>query len=209
MFDIFGAGSDTASVTVEWAMSELLKNPGIMKKAQAEVRHVLNKNKKVDERELHQLSYLKQVVYETLRLHPPNPFLLPRQTRERCDINGYEIPAKTKVTINYVAIGRDPEYWSDAEIFNPERFEDSSISYKRTSFEYIPFGAGRRMCPGMGFGMTMVELMLSQLLYHFDWKLANGVKPQELDMSESFGLTLKRKNGLHVIPVAYSAQQFS
>ncbi|RZC44848.1 hypothetical protein C5167_037796 [Papaver somniferum] len=179
MLDIFGAGSDTASVTVEWAMSELLKNPEMMKKAQAEVRHLLNRNKKVDERELHELSYLKQVIHETLRLHPPNPLLLPRQCREICEINGYEIPEKTKVIINYMAIGRDPEYWCDAEIFKPERFEDSSISYKGTSFEYIPFGAGRRRCPGMGFGMAMVELMLSQLLYHFDWKLANGVKPED------------------------------
>ncbi|OVA20162.1 Cytochrome P450 [Macleaya cordata] len=204
IFDIFTGGVDTTSTTAEWAISEMLKNPRVMEKAQAEVRQVLNRNKKVDESEIHELKYLKLVIKETLRLHPPVPPLVPLECRESCEIDGYEISMKTKVMVNVWAIGRDPEYWSDAESFEPERFNGGSMDYKGTNFEYIPFGAGRRMCPGITFGIANVELLLAQLLYHFDWKLPNGVKPEDLDMTETFGVTLRRKNDLHLIPISYN-----
>ncbi|KAI3924134.1 hypothetical protein MKW92_014213 [Papaver armeniacum] len=207
--DIFSAGTDTSSTTVEWAMSEMIRNPRIMKKAQAEVRAVLNKNnKEVDESSIHELVYLKQVINETLRLHPPLPLLLPRQSKENCVINEYEIPMKTKTIVNAWAIGRDREYWGDdAESFVPERFDDGlcSVDFKGTHFGYIPFGAGRRMCPGMSFGIANVEILLSQLVYHFDWKLPNGVKqPGDLNMSEAFGVAVRRTNELYLIPVPFS-----
>ncbi|XVF70856.1 hypothetical protein PTKIN_Ptkin11bG0195900 [Pterospermum kingtungense] len=101
---------------------------------------------------------------ETLRLHPHLPLLLPRESVERCEINGYEIPAKSKVIVNAWAIGRDPKYWNEAERFSPDRFMDSSIDYKGTYSEYVPFGAGRRMRPGISFGMAIVELTLAHLL---------------------------------------------
>ncbi|OVA20161.1 Cytochrome P450 [Macleaya cordata] len=197
-------GTDTSSSTVEWAMAEMMKKPRVMEKAQAEVRRVLNRSRKVDESEIHELKYLKLVIKETLRLHPSLPLVLPRECRERCEIEGYEIPKKTKVMVNAWAIGRDPEYWSNAESFESERFDGSSIDYKGTNFEYIPFGAGRRMCPGMNFGIANVELLLAQLLCHFDWKLPNGVKPEDLDMYENFGMAVKRKNDLYLIPIPYS-----
>ncbi|KAJ7960903.1 Cytochrome P450 [Quillaja saponaria] len=204
LLDIYAGGSETSSTTMEWVMSEIMKNPKVMLEAQLEVRRVFDKKGFVDETDFHQLKYLKAVVKETLRLHPPIPLLLPRESSERCEINGYEIPAKTRVIINAWAIGRDPNYWTEAEIFKPERFLDSLIDYKGTNFEYIPFGAGRRICPGSTFGMANVELPLAKLLYHFDWKLPNGMKPEELEMKERPGITLKRKGGvLNLIPTCY------
>ncbi|GMN63538.1 hypothetical protein TIFTF001_032619 [Ficus carica] len=148
------------------------------------------------------MTYLKSVVKETLRLHPSVPMLLPRVCGKKCEINGYEIPVKTRVLVNAWAIARDPTYWTEPESFIPERFLDSHIDYKGTNFEYIPFGAGRRICPGMSFGLINIKLPLAMLLYHFDWKLPNGLKHEELDMTESFGITVRRKDDLHLIPIA-------
>ncbi|AES98823.1 putative premnaspirodiene oxygenase [Medicago truncatula] len=201
ILDMFGAGTETSSGAVLWGISEMVKNPKIMEKAQAEVRKVFDKKGYVDETELHQLIYLKSIIRETLRLHPSVPLLVPRESRERCQINGYEIPAKTRVAINVWAIGRDERYWAEAESFKPERFLNSTIDFKGTNFEYIPFGAGRRMCPGMAFGLSNIELPLAQLLYHFDWKLPNGMKNEELDMTESFGMAIGRKHDLCLIPI--------
>lgn len=184
-------------------MAEMLKNPGVMAKAQAEVRDIFSRKRNVDETMIHELKFLKLVIKETLRLHPPIPLLVPRESREKCEINGYDIPVKTRVIINAWAIARDPQQWTDAEIFNPERFQDSSIDYQGTNFEFIPFGAGRRMCPGILFGMASVELALAQLLYHFDWKLPNGAQLEELDMTEDFSASLRRKLNLHLIPITY------
>jgi len=197
--DMLAGGTETSTGVVVWGISEMVKNPKIMEKAQAEVRKVFDKKGYVDETELHHLIYLKSVVRETLRLHPPVPLLIPRESRERCQINGYEIPAKTRVAINVWAIGRDERYWAAAESFKPERFLNSTIDFKGTNFEYIPFGAGRRMCPGIGFGLSNIELPLAKLLYHFDWKLPNGMK--ELDMTESFGIAIRRKHDLCLIPI--------
>ncbi|XVF77141.1 hypothetical protein PTKIN_Ptkin14bG0017100 [Pterospermum kingtungense] len=203
--DMFGAGSETSATTIEWAMSELLKNPELMKKAQNEVRGVFGKNGKVNEENIHELNFLKLVIKETLRLHPAAPLLIPRECSENCVINGYHIPAKTKVIINAWAIQRDPCNWKEAEEFRPERFLNSSFDFKGTHFEYIPFGSGRRICPGISFGLLSVELSLANLLYHFDWKLPNGLKFEDLDMNESFGVTVRRKNDLFLIPIPYSS----
>ncbi|KAJ7963659.1 Cytochrome P450 [Quillaja saponaria] len=195
ILDLFSAGTETSSTTVVWAMSEILSKPRVMEEAQAEVRRVFDKKGYVDEADFDQLKYLKAIVKETLRLHPPLPLILPRESGERCEINGYEIPAKTRVIINAWAIGRDPNYWTEAEKFKPERFLDNLIDYSGIDFEFIPFGAGRRICPGMTFGIANVELPLAKLLYHFDWKLPNGMKPEDLDVSESqiLAVTLKKK----------------
>ncbi|THF95357.1 hypothetical protein TEA_023952 [Camellia sinensis var. sinensis] len=201
--DIFSAGSETSATTVDWAMSEMMKNPRIMRKAQAEVRRVFNGKGKVDETGIQELNYLKLVIKETLRLHPALPLLLPRECGERCEINGYEIPVKTKVIINAWAIGRDPNYWSDPECFRPERFFDSSIDFKGNNFEFIPFGAGRRICPGMAFGLANVEMPLTQFLYHFDWKLPGGMNQKKLDLTEAFAVTVRRKEDLNLIAVPY------
>ncbi|CAL8152258.1 unnamed protein product [Prunus armeniaca] len=201
IFDIFAAGSETSSTAVDWAIAEMIKNPRVMNMAQNEVREVFNRKGQVDETCIREMKYLNLVVKETLRLHPPGPLLLPRECREKCEIDGYEIPVKSKVIVNAWAIGRDPNYWNEPESFNPNRFLDSSIDYKGTNFDYIPFGAGRRMCPGVSFGLANVELPLALLLYHFDWKLPNWMKHEDLDMTEAFGLAVRRKDDLHLIPI--------
>jgi len=201
--DLFVAGTDTSSTTVVWAMSEMVKHPRVMKKAQEEVRQVFGDKGTVDEAGLHELNYLKLAIKETFRLHPPVPLLLPRESREDCKINGYDIPIKSKVIVNVSAIGRDPTYWNEPERFYPERFLDNSIDYKGTDFELLPFGAGRKMCPGILFGTVNVELPLAQLLFHFDWNLPKGPKPEDLDMSEVFGAVVTRKNDLCLIPIPH------
>ena len=157
----------------------------------------------VDESSLDDLKYLQAIVKETLRLHPSAPLLVPRECSEQCTINGYDIPAKAKVIVNAWAIGRDPKFWTEAEVFKPERFLDSEVDYKGNYFEYIPFGAGRRMCPGISFALPNIMLPLAQLLFHFDWKLSSEVKLRDLDMHETMGATVRRKNDLNLIPVAY------
>ncbi|KAK7299944.1 hypothetical protein RJT34_10774 [Clitoria ternatea] len=203
ILDIFSAGSDTSSAIMEWVMSELVKNPRVMKKVQFEVRRVFDGKGYVDESNIHELKYLRSVIKETLRLHPPAPLLLPRECSERCEINGYEIQAKSRVIVNAWAIGRDPKYWIEAEKFYPERFLDSPIDYKSAEFQFIPFGAGRRTCPGINFGIVNVEFSVANLLFHFDWKMVEGKMPEELDMTESFGLSVRRKHDLQIIPITY------
>jgi cytochrome P450 len=185
-------------------MSEMMRSPRVLEKVQAEIRQAFKGKEQIYEKDIQNLSYFKSVIKETLRLHPPAVLLMPRECREACEIDGYKIPVKTQVIINAWHIGRDPAYWHDAESFIPERFDSSSIDYKGTNFEYIPFGAGRRMCPAVLFGLANVELPLAQLLYQFDWKLPGGMKSDDLDMIEAFGGVVARKNNLHLIPTSFS-----
>lgn len=205
ILDIFSAGSETPATAADWIMSELVKNPKIMAKAQKEVRQVFGKRGKADEAGVAELKYLKSVVKEGLRLHPPVPLLLPRECSQVCEVNGYTIPVKTKGIINAWALGRDPKYWRDPEVFDPDRFwDDSSVDYKGNCLEYIPFGAGRRICPGMTFGLAQVELQIAVLLYHFDWTLPGGMRNEDLDMTEGFAVTVKRRDDLFLIPTPYN-----
>uniref|UniRef100_A0ACD5WVA8 Uncharacterized protein n=1 Tax=Avena sativa TaxID=4498 RepID=A0ACD5WVA8_AVESA len=198
--EVLGAGGEASWATLEWAMSELMRNPRVLHKAQAEVRGMFQGRRQcrlADGDVLGRLSYLQLVIKETLRLHPPVPFLLPRQCREPCQLMGYPVPEGTKVLVNAWALGRDAAYWERAEEFEPERFEAAAMDYKgATNFEYIPFGGGKRMCPGVALSMANMELLLASLLYHFDWELPVGVRPEEIDMTEAFGITLQRKTKL-------------
>lgn len=200
---MFAAGTETSATVLEWAMSELMKHPRVMKKVQSEVREVVKEKERIKETDIQKMNYLRLVIKETLRLHAPIPLLLPRECRKECEVNGYTIPVGTKVIVNAWAIGRDPEYWVDSESFIPERFEKSSVDYIGANFEYIPFGAGRRMCAGISFGIATVELPLAQLLYSFDWKLPNEMKPEDLDMEETNAATSKRKNNLYLLATDY------
>ncbi|XP_022966692.1 cytochrome P450 71B20-like [Cucurbita maxima] len=148
-------------------MAELAKNSKLMKKAQEEIRNYLGNKRKVTEKDVEELPYLKMIVKETLRLHPPAPLLLPRETISHFKIEDYNFYPKTMVQVNVWAIGRDPTYWKDPEEFFPERFAESSIDYKGQHFEFLTFGAGRRICSEMKLGVKTVELTLTNLLYHF------------------------------------------
>ncbi|CAL1376529.1 unnamed protein product [Linum trigynum] len=203
--ELFVAGGETSAATIEWTMVEMIKDQKVLQKSQDEVRQVYRGKHNVVESSLHELTYLDCVIKEVLRLHPTLPLLLPRENQEKVQICGYDIPSKTKVIVNGWAIGRDPDRWVDPGKFYPERFLDSSIDYKGNDFELIPFGAGRRMCPGMHSAVAVVKLTLANLLFHFDWKLPTGMEPEDLDMSEDFGAAIKRKYGLCLYPVAHNA----
>ncbi|KAI6688744.1 hypothetical protein NL676_025572 [Syzygium grande] len=196
ILDIFTAGSETSATQVDWALAEMMKNPRILKKVQAEVREVFDRRGKADETGLPELEYLKLVIKECLRMHPSVPLLLPRECREKVRDKRVRDPSQDQS-------GQTPSTGTTPRPFTPERFKDSPIDYKGTSFEYIPFGAGRRMCPGMNFGLANVDLPLAMLLYHFDWELPEGMKSEELDMSESLGVTQRRKRDLYLIPKPY------
>ncbi|XP_051126312.1 salviol synthase-like [Andrographis paniculata] len=201
IMDILGAGSETSATTLDWAMTELLKNPSVMDRAQREVRAVFDRKGHVNESDVNELKYLNSVIKETLRLHTPGPLLVPRMCIEACQINGCDIPENTRVIVNAWTINRDPDYWQDPLSFKPERFLDSAVDYGGDSFEYLPFGAGRRICPGISFGLANIQSPLAMLLYHFDWKLPDGMKPEDIDMSEKFGVTTRRLINLRAVPV--------
>ncbi|CAI0374749.1 unnamed protein product [Linum tenue] len=206
--DVFVAAGDSSPIAVEWTMSELMKNPEKMEKVQREVRHFFDKRGEgavVDEALLNELKYLKSVVKETFRLHPPAALSLPREGPETVVVNGYQIPSRTRVIVNYWAIGRDPSHWTQPNQFIPERFLDTCIDYRGFDFQLLPFGSGRRVCPGMNYGTAVVYSLLANLLYRFNWELPNQIKPQDLDMSENFGGAISRKKNLYLIPIPYHA----
>ena len=185
-------------------MSELYKNPETMAKAQLEVRQIIGKDRAViTGADLKDLPYLQMVIKEVLRLHAPAPFLIPRLAREDCEIMGYDISKGTNIFVNIFSISRDPKYWVNPNKFNPERFRDNNIDFQGTNFEYTPFGAGRRQCPGILFATATVEIVLANLLYHFDWLLPDGSSPDSLDMTEKFGITIRRKSDLKLIAIPY------
>ncbi|PON43449.1 Cytochrome P450, E-class, group IV [Parasponia andersonii] len=222
--DIFTAGSETSSTAIEWTFSELLKIPRMMEKAQEEVRQVYYGKTKADEIGIHELNPILEPTTDLVGgagAEAPRygPVLLDRFVRtvfvrthiessKSCVIDRYEVPAKSKVIINAWAIGRDPRYWKEAEIFFPERFLESSIDYKGADFECIPFGAGRRICPGITYAAAVVELTLAQLLFQFDWKLPGEMKLEDLDMTEEFGLAVRRKTDLCLVPLSYQNHLF-
>ncbi|XP_068635898.1 cytochrome P450 71A9-like [Aristolochia californica] len=199
IMDMFLAGTDTTFATLIWAMTEFVRNPKVMRKAQDEVRKVTEGKKKVEEDDLHKLDYLKLVLKEVLRLHPPVPLLVPRECTQLCQINGYDIPLKTRVMVNVWSIMRDPNCWDKPEEFIPERFSDASLDFRGQNFQYIPFSSGRRSCPGLSFGLATLELALASLLYSFDWSLPDGIQKEDMDMREAPGLALQKKTDLFLV----------
>ncbi|KAG7654112.1 Cytochrome P450 superfamily [Arabidopsis suecica] len=189
--DVFLAGVGTSSTTLIWAMTELIRNPRVMKKVQDEIRTTLgDKKQSITEQDLNQLHYFKLMVKEIFRLHPAAPLLLPRETLSHVKIQGYDIPAKTQIMINAYAIARDPKLWTNPDEFNPDRFLDSSIDYRGLNFELLPFGSGRRICPGMTMGIAIVELGLLNLLYFFDWGLPEKEEAKEIITGNEVALDL-------------------
>ncbi|KAK9108293.1 hypothetical protein Syun_024304 [Stephania yunnanensis] len=205
---MFVAGAETSATVAEWAMSELIRNPKIMKKAQQEVRRVVRGKGKsrIDEEDIQEMDYMKFVIKESMRLHPPGPTLMPRESSESVSIKGYLLSPKTRVIINAWAIQRDPDIWSCPEEFIPERFMGTKFDFKGLHFEYLPFGAGRRMCPGISFGLAVVELNLANLLYWFDWQMPGGADEKGLDMTETFGILGAREFPLQLVAVPHFNQ---
>ncbi|KAL0322771.1 UNVERIFIED_CONTAM: cytochrome [Sesamum angustifolium] len=178
LMDIFVAGTDTSIASIIWTMTALMKAPDVMKKVQVE-------NQRID---WHQMS---------------TPLLLPRETIEKCILDGYQIQPKTMVYVNAWAVARDPEYWEDPDAFLPDRFLNSGVDIKGNDFRVIPFGSGRRICPGMYMGLANVELAVANLLYFFDWELPPGVQAQDIDTDSPLGITMLKKNPLCLVPKQY------
>jgi indole-2-monooxygenase len=202
---MFEAGTDTSYMTLEFAMAELIRKPHLMKKLQEEIRRSVPKGQEmVTEDDLPNMTYLKAVIKETLRLHPPVPLMIPHFSLDACTVDGYTIPANTRVVVNAWAIGRHTGYWENENEFQPERFMNNgaSVDLKAANeFHFLPFGFGRRMCPGLHSASVTVEIMLSNLMYRFDWKLPPGLKEEDVDMTEVFGITVSRKEKLLLVPV--------
>ncbi|XP_049342515.1 cytochrome P450 76A2-like [Solanum verrucosum] len=200
ILEMFLAGSETTSNSVEWALTELLRHPEAMAKVKTEISKVIGPNEKFEESDIENLPYMQSVIKESLRLHPPLPFLLPRATIQDTKFMGYDMPKGTRVLVNAWAIGRDPECWDDPMSFKPERFLGSKLDVKGQHYELIPFGAGRRMCVGLPLGHRMMHFALGSLLHEFKWELPDGVSPNSIDMNESMGSITRKRDSLKVIP---------
>ncbi|THG04436.1 hypothetical protein TEA_003284 [Camellia sinensis var. sinensis] len=199
--DMIVGAIDTSSTAIEWVMSEILTHPRVAQKIQQELMSVVGGERMVAETDLVKLEYLEMVIKETLRIHPVAPLLLPHESMEDIVIDGYFISKNSRVLVNSWAMGRDPCIWSDnVGEFLPERFINGHVDIRGRDFQLIPFGSGRRGCPGMHLGLTNIRLVVAHLMHCFDWKLPNGMKPNELNMSEKFGLSLPRAKHLLAIP---------
>ncbi|GLT44008.1 hypothetical protein SLA2020_179270 [Shorea laevis] len=200
ILDMLVGGMDTSATAIEWTLSELIKHPRVMKKVQKELEEVIGLERMVKESDLGRLEYLDMVVKETMRLHPVGPLMIPHESVEDCTIEGFQIPKNSRIIINAWAIGRDPAAWTEPEKFLPERFVDSNIDLRGRDFQLLPFGSGRRSCPGMLLGLTVVRLVVAQLVHCFDWELPDHMLPTDLDMTEEFGLATPRAKHLLALP---------
>jgi len=197
--DLITGGTESSAMTVEWAMSEILKKPEVFAKAAEEMDSVVGRGRWVTEQDIPSLPYVDAIVKETMRLHPVAPMLAPRQSREDTSVGGYDIPVGTRVLVSVWSIGRDPALWDAPEEFMPERFLGSKIDVKGQDFELLPFGSGRRMCPGYSLGLKVIQVSLANLLHGFSWRLPDGAAKEELSMEEIFGLSTPRKFPLEVV----------
>ncbi|XP_074580575.1 cytochrome P450 84A1-like [Curcuma longa] len=192
IMDVMFGGTETVASAIEWAMAELINSPDDMRRLQEELAGVVGLDRPVRESDLEKLPFLKCVTKETLRLHPPIP-LLQHQTVADAEVSGYFLSADSRVLVNVWAIGRSEALWKGASEFRPARFapggEAAGMDFKGGFFEFLPFGSGRRSCPGMQLGLLGVELAVAQLVHCFDWTLPAGMKPGEIDMGDVFGLT--------------------
>ncbi|GJN03735.1 hypothetical protein PR202_ga21211 [Eleusine coracana subsp. coracana] len=206
MFDVFAAGSDTMAITVVWAMAELLHNPSIMSKVCIEIKEVLGSKETIEEPDVAGMPYFQAMVKEAMRLHPVAPVMLPHQAVEDgVEIGGYAVPKGSTIIFNAWAIMRDPAAWDRPDEFVPERFlvnRGAGVDFRGKDFEFIPFGSGRRMCPGLPMAERVVPLLLASLLHEFEWKLPNGMSAEHLDMSEKFTTSNVMTVPLKAVPVA-------
>ncbi|XP_031262471.1 cytochrome P450 81E8-like [Pistacia vera] len=186
------AGTDTSSVTLEWAMSNLLNHPEVLKKARAELDGVVGEERLIEEADLGKLHYLQNIISETFRLYPPTPLLLPHMASDVCKVGGYNVPRDTILLVKSWAIHRDPMLWADSTSFKPERFDNGEGDIQKV----MPFGMGRRACPGFGLGQRFVGLTLGALIQCFEWEKVDEI---EIDMSEGKGLTMPKAHPLEAM----------
>ncbi|XP_028808718.1 3,9-dihydroxypterocarpan 6A-monooxygenase-like [Neltuma alba] len=204
VLDLFMAGTDTSALTTEWALAELINHPRVMEKARQEIDSVVGTSRIVEESDMVKLPYLQAIFKETLRIHPTVP-LLGRLSSDSCNVCGYEIPAKTLLLVNLWSLGRDPKLWEDPLEFRPERFVGTEASGKGNldvrgqHFELIPFGSGRRSCPGASLAQQVVKTNLAAMIQCFEWKVNGG--NGTVDMEEKPSMTLPRAHPLICVPL--------
>lgn len=199
LWDMITAGMDTTAISVEWAMAEVIKNPRVQQKAQEELDQVIGYERVMNETDFPNLPYLQCVAKEALRLHPPTPLMLPHRANANVKIGGYDIPKGSNVHVNVWAVARDPKVWNNPLEFRPERFLEEDVDMKGHDFRLLPFGAGRRVCPGAQLGINLVTSMLGHLLHHFHWTPSNGLSPEEIDMGENPGLVTYMRTPLQAV----------
>ncbi|XXG59540.1 hypothetical protein AAC387_Pa04g1610 [Persea americana] len=201
IMELLMAGGDTTSVSLEWIMAELVCNPNVMSKARSEIKDIVGLGREVEESDIARLPYLQAVIKETLRLHPTAPLLIPHKAETSVEIGGYTVPKNTQVIVNAWAIGRDPKIWENPSSFQPERFLGSNVDVKGQDYDLIPFGSGRRICPGMPFALRTLHIILASLLHSFDWKLPDGMTPMDVNMDYKIGLNMQMVTPLLAIPI--------
>ncbi|KAL6216082.1 hypothetical protein ACLB2K_009309 [Fragaria x ananassa] len=191
-------GTDTTTVTLTWALSLLVNNPAVLKKAQNELDAKVGRNRQVNESDVKNLMYLQAVIKETLRLYPAVPLLAPHESTEDCTVGNYHVPAKTRLIVNVWKLHRDPNVWQDPCIFRPERFLSclGDFDVRGQNFELMPFGSGRRICPGISLALQVIELTLAHLLHGYE---ITAPLDEPVDMSETVGLTNMKATPLQVL----------
>ncbi|KAL0456310.1 UNVERIFIED_CONTAM: Trimethyltridecatetraene synthase [Sesamum latifolium] len=192
-------GTDTSATTVEWAISEILRQPRIIEKAKEELDRVIGRNRWVEEKDYSQLPYIEAIIMESMRLHPLATFLAPHYAMDDRKVAGYDIAKGTTVLVNTWSIGRDPNAWDSPLEFMPERFLGKEIDMTGSNFAMLPFGSGRRRCPGYNLGLKVVRTTLANLLHGFELKLVEGMRPEDISMEEEYGLTTHPKEPLSII----------
>ncbi|KAL0428434.1 UNVERIFIED_CONTAM: cytochrome [Sesamum latifolium] len=200
LWDMISAGMDTTTITVEWAMAELVRNPRVQQKVQEELDRVVGRDRVMIEADIPNLPYLQCVTKECFRMHPPTPLMLPHKASTNVKIGGYDIPKGATVSVNVWALARDPAVWKNPLEFRPERFQEEDIDMKGTDYRLLPFGSGRRICPGAQLAIYLVTSMLGHMLHHFTWTPPAGTKPEDMDMMEQPGTVTYMRTPLQAVP---------
>nr|XP_043637440.1 cytochrome P450 93A3-like [Erigeron canadensis] len=200
IFNMFVA-TDTTSLTMEWALSELINHPNVLKKATEEMDRVVGKDRLLQESDIPNLPYLQAIVSESWRLHP-GAALIPRLATEDRTVAGYHIPANSTVFFSPWALGRDPGAWENPLEFRPERFEHMKMEPRGQDYSMLTFGAGKRMCPGYSLAYQLLHITLGSMIQCFEWKAGKDGNMTSVDMEEGVGVTLPRANRLVCLPVA-------
>ncbi|GFQ00610.1 flavonoid 3'-monooxygenase [Phtheirospermum japonicum] len=197
--NLLAGGTDTSATTVEWTIHEILKQPHIIEKAKAELDRVIGRDRWVQENDFTQLPYIEAIIMESMRLHPLATLLAPHYALEDCNVAGYDISKGTTVFINTWSIERDPRAWDAPEKFSPERFSGKETDMLGSNFALLPFGSGRRRCPGYNLGLKIVRTTLANLIHGFDMRLVEGMRAEDICMEEEYGLTTHPKIPLAII----------
>ncbi len=185
--DMIGGGTDSSAITMEWALTEFICHPKIMKRAQEELDTIMGRTRPLLMSDLPNLPYLHALIKKNFRLHPPLPLGVPHLNAKDVQILNYKIPANTTVIVNIWAIGHDSKVWKKPLEFDPDRFSNSDTKVGGSCYNVLPFGSGRRQCPGLDLAQHMVQYGLATILHAFDSFPQPGIKLEDMNMMETLG----------------------